>query len=133
MIPAQELRLNNLVVFSETKEIQVVQGFHLNEVQTNDIGRSGGDHDFTIDDIEPIELTPEILIKCGFESYKETTDDAIGEEIEYWKIYPIDVFFDINDELVLKNYHVNINRPKHLHQLQNLFFSLTGEELNYIP
>jgi hypothetical protein len=31
--------------------------------------------------------------------------------------------------LVLSDYHVNINRPKYVHQLQNLYFALAGEEL----
>jgi len=79
--------------------------------------------------LDPIELSPEILEKCGFEKYTEVPDDGIGDELEIWNNYCIDVFFDVHGALVLKDYHVNINRPKYLHQLQNLYFALTGEEL----
>ena len=66
----------------------------------------------------PIPLTPEILEKCGFEnSYK------FGM---VWHNY-------------LKRYAVVVNGesienvPQNLHQLQNLYFALTGTELNYTP
>lgn len=74
---------------------------------------------------EPIPLTEEILLKCGFEKYSEgnfvlgnfilsylTTDENF--EFEY-KVSGIDSW-------LLKDI-------KYLHQLQNLYFALTNEEL----
>lgn len=70
----------------------------------------------------PIPLTEEILLKCGFEynkhydSYVKETDRA-SEFIIRAKDF---VMCDI--DLIVK--------LRHLHQLQNLYFALTGEELN---
>ena len=77
------------------------------------------------EDIHQIPLTEEILLKCGFVEkhkwfYKEnfilgytTTDDNLQAEYKFagvegdWKMIDI----------------------KYLHQLQNLYFALTGQEL----
>lgn len=64
-------------------------------------------------DIDPIPLTPEILEKAGFEKMANTLD---------WSCYneKIDHFF----------FHSPDSRIQTVHQLQNLYFALTGEELN---
>ena len=69
---------------------------------------------------EPITLTEGMLLKCGFEralnQYKKTT-----------KTKPFIIIFLENqfqyDDL---RYRTNL---KYIHQLQNLYFALTGEEL----
>ena len=73
--------------------------------------------------IKPIPLTEEWLIKFGF-----------VKSLDYWVIsnkgffvgvtlkeviYPM---FDIDNPMLIKTL-------KHVHQLQNLYFALTGEEL----
>ena len=74
-----------------------------------------------VDEFKPIPLTEEILLKCGFEynkhydSYVKETDKA-SEFIIRAKDF---VMCDI--DLIVK--------LRHLHQLQNLYFALTGEEL----
>ena len=72
---------------------------------------------------EPIPLTPEILETCGF--VFESGIDYVIKETGF-AVY----FDDGNCELANHDYPVHI---KHLHQLQNLFFALTGTELNYTP
>ena len=75
----------------------------------------------------PIPLTEEILLKCGFENKIE------DESTSFFKyINPLNGFTTIevclSDSCVwLDLMQINI---KHLHQLQNLYFALTGEELN---
>jgi len=93
----------------------------------------------------PIPLTPELLERCGF--VKETSED-----IEERTIYSIQVanntslYFDPHKDWMRNDYEVewylshewNNNhfkndfweRPKYLHQLQNLYFSLTNTELD---
>jgi len=75
---------------------------------------------YQLDWCEPIPLTEEILLKCGFE--KHITID----------IYPTFVFrmININDGIVYVSDLGFLNHIKHLHQIQNLYFALTGEELN---
>ncbi|UXO94105.1 hypothetical protein Pan5_63 [Pseudanabaena phage Pan5] len=77
---------------------------------------------------EPIPLTPEILEKCGFED-----DDS-----DFLKNINERTCIHINISLgrtVLESYDGIIIIPmcEYLHQLQNLFHALTGEELNYQP
>jgi hypothetical protein len=65
---------------------------------------------------EPIPLTPEILVKAGFENF----EDGWYSLFDFtWNIY----------DKVLRWMGVQI-KCHDLHQLQNLYFALTGEELN---
>lgn len=65
--------------------------------------------------IEPIPLTDEWLVKFGFEkSYKSFVKG--------------DFTFITNHGLAYK-LTIITNLPKYVHQLQNLYFALTGEEL----
>jgi outer membrane protein assembly factor BamD (BamD/ComL family) len=72
--------------------------------------------------VKPIPLTTEILEKCGFEQQngvmaweKEDVVIAFSTLGNFFRLYP------------------RTNRIKYLHQLQNLYFALTGEELTFKP
>ena len=75
-------------------------------------------------DFEPIPLTEEILLKCGFEDLGDLLLINIqGGEIsyEYGCIYlGMGHYYQESNQLEIKN----------LHQLQNLYYSLTGKEIN---
>lgn len=85
---------------------------------------------------EPIPLTPEILEKCGFEvrtyktngvektHYSDSRNICIDHVLK--KVFVLGLHQGYEDEVWIK-------KIEHLHQLQNLFFALTGEELNYQP
>ena len=75
-------------------------------------------------DFHPIPLTEEILVKCGFVRtglLYELGDCHFGLKIH-------------NDKFLLANptYQMvyELGNLVYLHQLQNLFYALTGEELN---
>lgn len=77
----------------------------------------------------PIPITPEILIACGF-----GTDFEIGLP----NGNGTDLFIEFDELLgeincgVSGNKSANYFHPiKHLHQLQNLYYCLTGSELTY--
>lgn len=73
-------------------------------------------------EIEPIVLTPRILEKCGFRNY-------VREE---WilKVGNSHLDFDFNsDGLKLRQPIPSQARLRHLHQLQNFLYSITGVEL----
>jgi hypothetical protein len=91
------------------------------------------EEDIISDKIEPIALTPEILEKCGFVSEKDK---------EYF--HPTTMFFELRNVTALEyGFKIIAGFPIHsrnifkgistqinyLHQLQNLYFALTGEEL----
>ena len=95
----------------------------------------------TIYECSPIPLTPEILEKCGFEKSKKQ-EDGFCLFMNQFTFIDLDndgegyhVFlrqFDSSDKSI--NDCVLIDSTLfHLHQLQNLYYALTGEELNYIP
>ena len=74
-------------------------------------------------DLEPIELTEEILLKCGFEKREDgdynlfkysEVDIVICSDFSSWKCDGI---------------NFSVNYIKYLHQLQNLYFALTNKEL----
>jgi len=86
--------------------------------------------------INPIELTEEFLLKCGF---KEQRLDS-----QHWFINKINKKFtfltnDIGPDgyseklefvyVELRDFGFELVCLKYVHQLQNLYFALTGEEL----
>jgi hypothetical protein len=90
-----------------------------------------------VENIEPIPLTKEILLKCGF-SDKEYKDGYIGIDVNSGGII---TDFVLTKPLVMGDFQKSLsweyragnipffNQIEHLHQLQNLFHSLTGTEL----
>lgn len=79
------------------------------------------DTEWRAKNMQPIPLTPELLEKCGFE------DDSPDQFSSAAFLLEKD-----NDEylpLTCDSWQPFANRIKYLHQLQNLHFALTGEEL----
>lgn len=90
-------------------------------------------------DFNPVALTDEILAQCGFiknkygrwaKSFVRDGDDESGRIVlfigneqgfYYWGV----------QNLILDT--VAVNRIDNLHQLQNLYYALTGEELIFTP
>lgn len=81
------------------------------------------------DALNPIPLTPEILKKAGFDCGVGgfIIRDSDGDQLIFNGL--------VNGVLEPDMYYTGANisekaKPKYLHQLQNLYFALTGEELN---
>lgn len=73
-----------------------------------------------------IRLTPEILEKCGFyriEEEKLFAHDATGIDLVYDKSWHFK-YLRKNPKSIVRDIQL-----AYLHQLQNLYFALTGEEL----
>jgi hypothetical protein len=68
---------------------------------------------------QPIPLTEEWLEKFGFE-YSDLNGDS-----GLWKIPPFQIYGKYNQ--FIYDYRLDVN---YVHQLQNLYFALTGQELN---
>jgi len=129
MIKANELRIKNLVTLSEKqrKELWYDQINAYNEffeVKTiysdNDISIEVDDEiiDISENDVEPIPLTEEWLFKLGFLKYK-------GDNKDFWLND-----FEFANDLKWIFWRGNIlENIKYVHQLQNLYFCLTGAEL----
>lgn len=102
MMNANELRLGNFVL-EESKRVQLSE----DDLEVLFAARNYADY-------EPIPLTPEILEKCGFEK---------GEK-GFWFTGGIEYNLEKN---LLEGFGYCL--IEYLHQLQNLYFALTGEEL----
>ncbi len=114
----RDLRVGNLILFAEDSTI-----FEVTEISEYGVNVKNEEEEtyIEIDSFEGIGITEDWLIKFGFKSVagnyefnNGTTNivfykNEIYESIEgQWKWYP----------------HI-----RHIHQLQNLYFALTGEEL----
>lgn len=72
---------------------------------------------YIYDAIQPIPLTEEILLKCGYATCSFRDNHFVIKGHTIWKCN--DLFICDKNGIVLK----------YLHQLQNLYHALTGEEL----
>jgi hypothetical protein len=123
MIKAGELRIGNWLSGNYTiPKFLPIEVYSLGDYGINEL---------TEDSFEPIPLTPEILEKCGFENLDIhdwilktifIEDNGLGEGGEEWSVHVWNEFYQ--EHMMLPNYIY------YLHQLQNLYFALTGEELN---
>ena len=116
---ANELRIGNLVKYSDKDLL-----FTVTEISQAGIGVENEIEEtwIELDSFEPIPLTEEWLLKFGFEK--------------------IGVNFHLNNfciwfKLIHENYWFRYDNQgieiKYVHQLQNLFYCLCGEELTLKP
>ena len=85
--------------------------------------------------LSPIEITEEILLKFGFAKIRQANDNSSYiislnskrtlqiNELDNAHAWLCDDFTTIFKEYVF------LSQPKYLHELQNLYFTLTGSEL----
>jgi hypothetical protein len=118
---ANDLRIGNLVNTVLTNEIYAVDLWALSVIKGGNYQNS---HDTNTKVFKPIELTKEWLLKFGFKQILERV---------YIKNYHYGYEFGITNIFIIKNDNCFM-RYKHIqyvHQLQNLYFALTNEELSY--
>lgn len=126
MINANELRIGN-IFWEDYGGYKIVTGIKLtDDGKAADVyGKALGftvSGSFLSEDINPIPLTPELLVKCGFE--KDITSHFGGylspknNEGGQMRITDNKWFSGVN--------HATVD---YLHQLQNLYFALTQTEL----
>jgi hypothetical protein len=132
MIKANELRVANLVYYKDKIcPIESIERSGYVEVGT-DIG--GWVECCDVEDIEAIPLTVEILEGAGFEKNRDN-EFIISMALDFHlsiSFYPDGAFPILIKDSEMYNGEaqmVPLNRLDYLHQLQNLYFALTGEEL----
>jgi hypothetical protein len=139
MIRVNELRMDNYILFKKFGEGEGKIG----QMKAGDFGRVKCD-DPENSEYHPIPLTPEWLKRCGFEkdNFAQIKEDGGFDVREKW------VSADKEVELflvVLAGKYMTGDNPCYgrkmkgfhryqpivsIHQLQNLYFALTGDELN---
>jgi hypothetical protein len=124
MVQATELRIGNLLFDRKTNRNFMVTAIHkiLDEIHVNSK---------PLDEIEPIHLTAEILSRSGFEFFrdgwhvKRISNRELSTNL--LNICLEEKAYSVSDEINFKE--VTFFGLQHLHQLQNLYFTLSGEEL----
>ena len=117
----QHLRIGNLVYFNgKQKEVGRVTGILESTTGENIISLNNRiDVSYLLNDIKPITITKDILLKLGFKKC-----DMGG-----YKIYT-DVYESIDFNSILLCWVNEKKKPiKYVHDLQNLFFCLSRKEL----
>lgn len=117
MIQANELRIGNKIKFNNYLEKERIVTVNARFFSSLAGGRSTEEMkpDEEINNYySGIPLTPEILDKCGL------MGGGMFPAIEYFTLESGSLFFE--------GYYTTVD-IKYLHQLQNLYFALTGEEL----
>ena len=132
MIQVNELRIGNWV--QNDGDFLLVRGIDSKYayVDTND-KKDLYQHRKYLTSIEPIPLTEEILLKCGFimsehgEYYQEENEDSFDNVMSTKLTYNLtdELFTVVNTDY--DGYHIDC---KYLHTLQNLWNALTNQELN---
>lgn len=123
----EELRIGNLVeVFDEspTKVLAISDKYIALRFDSTKYMMA------ELNQIVPIPLTDEWLVKFGFEKY--TSNHYYISVLQRGRVhvYLETNFSDASVELGnISGYAFGYPKVKHVHQLQNLYFALTGEEL----
>ena len=133
---AEELRIGNKVYSKLTMSYVEVNTRLLRLIESEQKVKGKCEYD-------PIPLTEEVLLKCGFVLNTKNVDTHskgyaiysnnpcldIFIRVKPTVKYPNDFFSLFNHSMCNKNALQFIRKIKYLHQLQNLYFALTNEEL----
>ena len=115
MITPQDLRIGNLV--KHNGEFYAIKSFDEEHVALKD----NVSFDYIgYDEIEPIEITEEWLLKCGYKkngSWLRIENSRFAEALIY------------EDGVDISVHSFWLKHIKYVHQLQNLRFALTGKQL----
>jgi hypothetical protein len=113
---ANELRIGNWV---RIKDVPTT-----NEWQVESIGnlQQVGGQLWSIEELEPIPLTEEWLEQFGFE---KVVNGLFAIDLFHYNLKEYRLYISKNE-----SNEVDFVEIKHVHSLQNLYFALTGEELN---
>lgn len=121
---ASDLRIGNYVI--DNGDISKVTPYLISELYESDRFW-----------VKPIELTEDLLVKCGFmfeHNYFKKGELDVNYCLKYYP-HLVGYYFYIEynngpNEKDIAQYYPISSTYKYLHQLQNLYFALTGEELN---
>lgn len=123
MIKTNELRIGNTVILSHEDDKE--EYYNIKFIN---------DSEYFPMFIKPVIINKEILIQFGFE-YNNDTDSYILSWKEYYSNIYRNIEFKLEDDNHYCSFWIGNNADKlllnidYLHQLQNLYFVITGREL----
>ena len=146
MVYPEEIRVGNFVQYNpygvdegtEIIPLQIEAIFARIGIEGYYYLNDGFENTYTYASVDPITITPEWLERLGFFLASDCDDaDMIIYQADEWgskfmNIVPVGDYYSVSlhEELLHTNEAtVNLAHIKYIHQLQNLFFALTGQEL----
>ena len=120
VMEANEIRVGNWLIDPRKFNKDTREFFHINE---NGYFKATARDIQVAELFDPIQLTEEILLKCGFKK-------KIGYKFVLPNLHFSLVRIDsaTREEYAFSHYNLWVNL-EYVHQLQNLYFALTGTEL----
>lgn len=134
MIKAKDLRIGNWVNEESKVHGEIIQELTSVEVDVkllyDLVTNNTGSYNY-----EPIQLTIDRLLKCGFHKLNNAwvPKNYDVKNYNHWYFTIWDAFDGADLRYNSAEFNIEL---KYLHQLQNLFFCLTGKELevnNFLP
>ncbi len=120
-LSAKDLMCENILLLDDEKIVRVIW-FRLENACIMEVGVDYPSAIVGLDRLKPIPLSEDILVKLGFEKIENFSNLLLTKNGYQFDFAGGRVFYLNGKELK----HI-----KFLHQLQNLFFSLCGEELTF--
>jgi hypothetical protein len=121
MIDVKELRVGNFAY--NDGEIIVIDAISRSK---NEIYIETNPFPIDLEDVQPIPLTSEILEACGFEKgFKDFNNQTISVDLKHKEIGLSGVDACTNGDTFW------VGNTEYLHQLQNVYFFSTGQELTF--
>ena len=124
----QELRIGNVLKDREGRLCKV-EGISIDELKCYAVKGATTSLPFS-----GIPLTEDILVKLGFEGDEDERHIVLGlgsgEELSIELLSNTSCVTRSDPKKLGRDDYVYLKYPEYLHQLQNLYFALTGTELN---
>jgi hypothetical protein len=136
-IQPQELRIGNLLYFKRFPNVpESFEVIKVTSISKNGfisfVNSDGEKENYFIDCFEPIKITEEILFRFGYEIQKEYNGVSFKRDnFNLWKGNGWDFFLLSISSMNMEGINEFEIEVKFAHQLQNLYFALKGEELQF--
>lgn len=133
-----ELRIGNYVKhYDPINGTNIYKVYRINDSGSVSLNDKGQLASCTVEDIQPIELTDELLVKIGFEiqgRYRKFTSYELVIRLSDSIVRIVYIVYNDGNptiEIITFNEHNEYRNKdiKYLHQLQNVYYCLTGQEL----
>lgn len=135
MIKPNELRIGNWVDIPDDGQSTII-ALDVSEASykfiADEHGTGNSNYPRLYEELKPIPLTDEWFLKFGFELWESDEYSKRIDELGCLNIGRLKLTYqlvDLSSDLSANGYRSYDNRIEYVHQLQNLYFALTGEEL----